>query len=471
MKKTDLVFVPTPGISHMISMIEFAQSLHERCPWISITVLVMRHPIEIGAYFQELTASYSNIRFINLPCVDPPSPELLSSISMEKLIAVYIENHTSLVKDAIVNHVLSEPSSQLAGLVIDLLCTSMIDVANLFGVPSYVYFASSAAFLGLLLHLPVRHSLKGTEFSISDPDSIIPAYSNPVPSRVLPSFLFDKSGGGYESMLYHGTRFRETKGFIINTFAELEPHAIKSLQSDKELAPIYTAGPVLKFEVEKHRDSEIIKWLDDQPCSSVVFLCFGSLGGFEPPQLAEIAAALERSGYRFLWSIRAPPPKDFSSKPVEYTNFAEILPKGFLERTKSKGLVCGWTPQWEVLAHEAVGGFLSHCGWNSILESLWNGVPMATWPIYGDQQSHAFQLVRDLELAVELTLDYCFQNSDKLVMADEIEKAIRCLMDNENPLRRRVKEIGKKGREALMDGGSSFNSVGRFIEDLLGSKN
>ena len=94
-------------------------------------------------------------------------------------------------------------------------------------------------------------------------------------------------------------------------------------------------------------------------------------------------------------------------------------------------------------------------------------MPIATWPVYAEQQSNAFQLVKDLELAVELTLDYRFKNPDKLVPAKEIEKAIRCLMDSENPVRRRVKDIGKRAREALMDGGSSFISLGRFIEDLL----
>lgn len=451
-------------------MIEFAERLLERCKRLSITVLVMSQPTpaKIDPYFEKFTTTYSNIRFINLPSLDPPLPELTKSI--EKFVAVYIENHMSLVKDAIINHVLSESSTQLSGLVIDLFCSSMIDVANELVVPSYVFSTCSAAFLGLLLYLVEQHSLKGTESSISDPDSIIPAFSHPVPTRVLPSFFFDKNGG-YESMLNHGRQIRETKGFIINTFAELEFHAIKSLESDKELAPIYTVGPVVKFEVEKQPDSnKIIKWLDDQPSLSVVFLCFGSIGGFEPPQLAKIAAALEGSGYRFLWSVQAPTPKDFSSKQVHSTNISDILPTGFLERTKNKGLVCGWTPQLEVLAHKAVGGFVSHCGWNSILESLWNGVPIATWPIYAEQQSNAFQLVQDLELAVGLTLDYSFKNPDKLVMADEIEKAIIRLMDSENPLRRRVKEIAKKSREALMDGGSSLNSVECFIEDLMRSK-
>ncbi|XP_027086175.1 UDP-glycosyltransferase 71K1 [Coffea arabica] len=467
--KNELVFVAAPGRGHIVSEIEFAKRLSEVDRGISVTVLLMKSSsLDLDSFIQELAASVSssNIQFISLPKVDPPPSELKSS--NESYFAAYIEKHKCLVKDAIINHVLPKSGTHLAGLVIDLFCSSMIDVANELGIPSYVFCTSSAAFLGLVLYLPIRHSLSGTEFSISDPDSSIPAFANLVPSGVLPSFLFNKHGG-YSSFLSHGTQFQKAKGFIINTFAELESHAINFLTADKESPQVYTVGPVINLDITKklsESDRKIMKWLDDQPSSSVVFLCFGSIGGFEPPQLAEIAIALKQSGHRFLWSVQPSPPKDFTAKPKVYANFSDVLPKGFLERTKDRGLVCGWAPQVEILRHHAVGGFVSHCGWNSILESLWNGVPIATWPVYGEQQSNAFQLVKDLELAVELTLDYRFENSDEIVVADKIEKAINWLMDSENPVRQRVKDLGEKGRKALMDGGSSLISFGRFIADI-----
>ena len=165
--------------------------------------------------------------------------------------------------------------------------------------------------------------------------------------------------------------------------------------------------------------------------------------------------------------VRSPPSKDDITKRMgEYSNLSEVLPEGFLERVENRGLVCGWAPQMEVLAHEAVGGFVSHCGWNSTLESLWYGVPVATWPLYAEQQINAFELVRELELALELKLDYRTENAKNLVMAEEIEKAIRCLMDSENPIRGRVKEMKEMSRKAIQNGGSSFISVGRLIEDI-----
>ncbi|XP_027070088.1 UDP-glycosyltransferase 71K1-like [Coffea arabica] len=465
MKKTQLVFVPAPVRGHLISTVEFSKRLTQRDDLLSIFVLVIRHPHgqSLESYTQQVAASNTSIQFINIPRVDQHLPEFLGS--PEHGFTRYLESHKSQVKNAIVDQ--SESFTSLAGIVVDLFCTSMIDVANELGVPSYVYFTSSAAFLGFMLYLPIHYNQNGREFETSKPDAIIPTYSHPVPSSVMPSFAFNKVGG-YSSILKHAMKFKETKGIIINTFAELEPHAVSQLKFDNETPPIYTVGPLLGPEGEKLKpDCErIMKWLDVQPPSSVVFLCFGSRGTLEPDQLAEMAIAIEQSGYRFLWSVRSPGSKDFTKPPGEYSSFSGILPEGFLERTKNRGLVCGWAPQLEVLAHEAIGGFVSHCGWNSTLESLWHGVPIATWPLYAEQQICAFELVSELELAVDLKMDYRMENAENLVKAEEIEKAIRCLMDTENPIRKRVREMKEMSRKVIEDEGSSFISLGRLIEAI-----
>lgn len=113
-------------------------------------------------------------------------------------------------------------------------------------------------------------------------------------------------------------------------------------------------------------------WLDAQPPNSVVFLCFGSMGGFRLNQVKEFAYGLERSGYRFLWVLRVRPDK-IGEFAADVENYGLVLPEGFLERTASIGRVAGWVPQFTVLSHPSVGGFVSHSGWNSTLESLWIG--------------------------------------------------------------------------------------------------
>ena len=146
--------------------------------------------------------------------------------------------------------------------------------------------------------------------------------------------------------------------------------------------------------------------------------------------MREIAVRLERcSGERFLWALRLRGPDGKLGGPTNHrSKLAEILPEGFLDRTGERGMICGWAPQKEVLAHKSIGGFLTDCGWNSILESLWNGVPMATWPIYAEQQLNAFGPVKELGLAVEMRVDYRGQKGD-LEMAREIEGAVRRVME------------------------------------------
>ena len=270
-------------------------------------------------------------------------------------------------------------------------------------------------------------------------------------------------------LLYHTRRFRQVKGILVNTFIELESHAIQSL-SGSTVPAVYPVGPILNTQMGSgggQQDASVImSWLDDQPPSSVIFLCFGSMGRFGADQIKEITYGLEHNGRRFLWSLRQPPRKDKMEFQSDYENIEEVLLEGFLHRTARIGKVIGWAPQIAVLAHSAVGGFVSHCGWNSLLESIWYGVPVATWPIYAEQQINAFQMVKDLGLATEIKIDYNKDN-DYVVSAHEIENGLRNLMNIDSEVRQKRKEMQKISRRVMIDGGSSHFSLGHFIEDMV----
>ena len=467
MKKVELIFVPLPAIGHLVSFVEFAKLLVGRDDRISVTFLIMKQPMEHSAltnYIHSVSASDS-IRFLHLPEPDPSS----SSSSPNLVFINMIQRQKPLVRDAVHQLIRGEPG-RLAGIVIDMFCTPMIDVANEVGVPSYLFFPSSAACLSFMLHfqaLKDHHGVDVTEFAGSDAELAIPGFINPVPARVLPATMVDKEGGGSTAFLDQIRRFREAKGILVNTFAELESHAVDSFV-DGTTPPIYPVGPLLNFHhhTKKDGDLDVIQWLDDQPASSVVFLCFGSFGAFHVDQIKEIANGLENSGHRFLWVLRRSPPKGEVAMPSEYANVEEVLPEGFLDRTSNIGKIIGWAQQIEVLAHPAIGGFVSHCGWNSTLESIWYGVPVATWPMYAEQQLNAFYIVKELELGIEIRLDYNKETSD-LVHAQEIEDGIRSLMVDSSDIRKKRAEIKDKCTKALIEGGSSSSSIQRLIGDLI----
>ncbi|KAJ4981138.1 hypothetical protein NE237_031975 [Protea cynaroides] len=348
---------------------------------------------------ESFCTSITAICFIYLAQLKFPSPGIA-------ILPIFIDNHKPFIKDTITQLFLtteSESEPHLAGLVIDLFCTSMIDVANELGIPSYLFFTSNAVFLSFMLHFPILDAQIHTNFKDLETELIVPGFINPVPPHVLPSGVSSKRRYGYTWYLYHGRRFKETKGINVNTFAELEPQAVSFLSCNGGIPPVYPVDPLLDLQGQMHsrldqtKFESVKRWLDNQPPSSVVWLCFGSFGSFG------------RSGHPILWSLRQPS-RGFSS-PTDYVNHEEALPEGFLDRTAERGLVCGWVPQVEVLAHPAIGGFVSHCGWNSTLESIWFCVPIA--------------------------------------------------------VRMRIKEMQEKSKKTLMDGGSSFISLECLIKEML----
>ncbi|KAL4580925.1 hypothetical protein LXL04_017131 [Taraxacum kok-saghyz] len=232
-----------------------------------------------------LAASDTRIKYTMIPpthhLFQPSSP-----MCIKKLATVFIESHKPQVERAVME-LLADNSTHLVGFVLDMLCSSMIDVANKFKVPSYIFFTSNAAFLGFLLHLPTRDSHGGQIFNLTDPDSDFPSFCNPVPVDSLPDAAFDKIGGGYETFHY----------------------------LDHELA----------------RQSTV------KICHLLVF---GSMWSFNRTQIEQIAMALESIDHRFLWSIRQPPSEH--AAPRDYTSYENVLPYGFLSRVRDRGMVCGW---------------------------------------------------------------------------------------------------------------------------------
>ncbi|CAI0542153.1 unnamed protein product [Linum tenue] len=355
-----------------------------------------------------------------------------------------------------------------------MFCTSMLDVAEELGVPSYLFFPSGAAFLGFTFHIQTLHDEEGFDAAAAaestEAELVFPGLVRPLPGKVLPSGLLHEE---WAAASYRMARdFRKSKGILVNTVKELESYAVDSLSRTENpkvypVGPIvYPVGPILNLKGEKSRreDDETIEWLDQQPESSVVFLCFGSMGAFRGEQVREIASALEGSGHRFLWSLRRPGEGGPWASPTDYEDVREVLPEGFLDRTAEVGRVMGWVPQAAVLAHKSIGGFVSHCGWNSTLESVWFGVPMATWPMYAEQQFNAFLLVEELEIATEVRMDYRSE-SEEVVSAEELERGIRSLMEDCSR-KGRMKGFSDLVRGALTDGGSSSSSIAEFIGDV-----
>ncbi|CAJ2634223.1 unnamed protein product [Trifolium pratense] len=411
MKKAEVVIIPSPGVGHLVSTLEFAKLLINRNNHLRITILVIKlpHTTETDIYTKSLSNSNS-LNIINLPECSLPTNSNLGS-AMNAILEAQKQN----VKQAVADLITEREDGVLAAFVVDLLtCSALTLLMLLENSPS----------LPQLLQL--------TEVTI-------PSFANSVPTKSLPSSVLHKE---YESFfMSYAKGLKNADGIIVNSFEELESYAIRSFCSHPGQAGllIYPVGPILNPEPKTKGvvdSADIIKWLDDQPRSLVVFLCFGSRGYLDEEQVNEIALAIENSGAHFVWSLRKPPPIGTMVEPSNYTlsDLGLVLPVGFLDRTAKTGRVIGWAPQAQILAHQATSGFVSHCGWNSILESIYFGVPVATWPLFADQQTNAFQLVGELKIAVEIALDYNVHlNGERnyFLTADKIERGIRNVLEKD----------------------------------------
>ncbi|XP_062194108.1 UDP-glycosyltransferase 90A1-like [Phragmites australis] len=253
-----------------------------------------------------------------------------------------------------------------------------------------------------------------------------------------------------------GKAIEESQGLIINTFHGLETPYVEFW--NQHVGPkAWPVGPLcLSQPASAPSDAppSWMVWLDDKAAAgrAVLYVALGTLAAISESQLKEVADGLERADVDFVWAVR---PENVD------------LGQGFEERTKGRGLVVReWVEQLEILKHGSVRGFLSHCGWNSVLESVAAGVPLAVWPMHADQPFNAKFIVDELKIAVRV------QTSDGtirgLVTSEEVSKVVTALMLGEEGLEaaKNVAELSALAKEAMAEGGSSWKAVENMISEL-----
>jgi len=287
----------------------------------------------------------------------------------------------------------------------------------------------------------------------------------------LPSFL--QPSNAFESLLrLVMDQFKplpEATWVLGSSFSELESEEINSMES---IFPIRTVGPLIPssfldgrnpedtdFGASMWKTTNCMDWLNTKEPASVVYVSFGSLAVLSKEQIHEIALGLKASGYSFLWVIRPP-----SSKGE--TNREENLPAGFLNETSEQGLVVPWCHQLQVLSHASVGAFMTHCGWNSTLESLSLGIPMLAVPQWSDQPTNSAYIEEKWKAGIRLNK----RSANGLVGKEEVEKCIKIVMESQlgTELRKNALRWKKLSREAMVKGGSSDKNIEEFVEDIIG---
>ncbi|XP_016453027.1 UDP-glycosyltransferase 92A1-like isoform X4 [Nicotiana tabacum] len=264
-------------------------------------------------------------------------------------------------------------------------------------------------------------------------------------------------------------------------------NGIKAIKNLTKL-PVWCIGPLLpqcmikKGEKDQILESRIakdhglspekcIEWLNKHPKNSVLYISFGSQNTISTSQMMALALGLEDSEKPFIWVVR--PPIGFDLK-GEFKS--EWLPQGFQERVEkgNKGLIVkSWAPQLQILCHGSTGAFLTHCGWNSVLESLSEGVPIISWPLAGEQAFNSKMLMEEMGVCIELT-----KGVESVIEKDDVKKVIDVVLSTSGKgkeMKERANEIGISIREAVKEEGkfkgSSVKAMDDFISTLLCTRN
>ncbi|GLJ32126.1 hypothetical protein SUGI_0646920 [Cryptomeria japonica] len=247
---------------------------------------------------------------------------------------------------------------------------------------------------------------------------------------------------------------------LVRSCFELEGKYIHYLEAEhkKRVIPV---GLLLTETFPTSDQDECVKWLDNYPPSSVVYVSFGSECFLSKEQVAELAKGLEESHVPFLWVLRSPRYNNDSSSSAEERARA-LLPEGFEERTRERGVVyCKWAPQQQILCHPSTGGFVSHCGSSSVLEAVRFGVRIIALPMHIDQGLDARLVAEELRIGMEIG-----REEDGSFKAEKIRRCVKEVMVEEEG--RRVEESIYKLRERLFWGkGMQESYIREFIKQLL----
>nr|GMD39808.1 zeatin O-xylosyltransferase-like [Ipomoea batatas] len=254
-------------------------------------------------------------------------------------------------------------------------------------------------------------------------------------------------------------------GDIHNTNRLIEGQFIDLFEKDGYVEKMkqWFIGPILPgMIISSKEQNPCLAWLDKQPQNSVLFVSFGTMTSMSDEEVRELAKGLELSKHKFLWVLRdADKGNIFSGKSRRIE-----LPEGFEERVKGVGLVVrDWAPQPEILTHQATGGFMSHCGWNSCMESIALGVPMAAWPMHSDQPMNSFLVARILRTGLIVRE---WGKRGEVVKSWAIENVVRRLMGSEegDEIRKRAQELGETIRKSAQEGGVSRMELDSFIAHI-----
>ncbi|KAJ9705802.1 hypothetical protein PVL29_003757 [Vitis rotundifolia] len=454
-------------------MLKLAKLLHNKGFFVTFVNTEYNHKRLLRSRGPNSLDGLSDFRFETIPDGLPPSdadatqdiPSLCDSTT-KNCLAPFCALLTKL------NDPSYSPGPPVSCIVSDGVMSFTLDAAEKFGVPEVVFWTASAC--GFLGYRHYRNLIRRGLIPLQDESCLsngyldtvvdfVPGKKKTIRLRDFPSFLrtTDLNDIMLNFVMVEAERASRASAVILNTFDALEKDVLDALSAT--LPPVYSIGP-LQHLVDQISDDRLksmgsnlwkeqtdcLQWLDSKEPKSVVYVNFGSITVMTSQQLTEFAWGLANSNKPFLWIIR----------PDLVVGDSALLPPEFVTETKDRGMLASWCPQEQVLKHPAIGGFLTHSGWNSTSESICGGVPLICWPFFAEQQTNCRYSCSEWGIGMEI---------DNNVKRVEVEKLVRELMDGEKgkEMKKKVMEWRKLAEEATRPGGSSYDNFDKLLRNVL----
>ncbi|XP_042023443.1 UDP-glycosyltransferase 83A1-like [Salvia splendens] len=285
----------------------------------------------------------------------------------------------------------------------------------------------------------------------SDPIRLSPSMPEMNPNHFAWVCLPDLAGRRaiFQSIVENNKSAKLAQYLICNSSSALEPAALDFLHNCRPIGPLLATRRLAKQAGHFWPENPTcLSWLDHHPPRSVVYVAFGSFTLLDPAQFRELALGLELTGLPFLCVVRS----DITC------HVSEAYPAGFEDRVRSRGKIVDWAPQQEVLAHPAVACFVTHCGWNSSVESVSSGVPVVCWPYFADQFLNETYIVDHWGVGVRLE-----KGGNGIIGREEIKGKVEMVL-GDGGYKERVMELQEKTLASSVVGGSSHKNLCDFVD-------
>ncbi|KAI3989711.1 hypothetical protein MKX01_009203 [Papaver californicum] len=477
MKKPHVVCIPYPAQGHVNPMMKVAKLLHFKGFHVTFLNSEFNHRRLLNSRGSNSLHGLQDFRFEAIPDGLPPPADVNATQDIPSLCISTRDTCYEPFKNLLNKLNESGEVPPVSCIVSDgAMSTFTLKVAKEFRIPEVVFWTTSfCGFAGYFNYhhlvqkglVPLKDESYLTNGFLDTPMDWMTGIGDVIRFRDLPSFVrtTDPDDVMVNYAIGEIAKAKDATALIFNTFDDLEKDALDAFRSQLSLPSIYSIGPLpLLLNQTKQNElqsvgsnlwieePECLKWLDTKEPNSVVYVNFGSITVITPQQMIEFAWGLANSKHTFLWIIR----------PDLVVGDSAMLPAEFLEDTNDRSFYANWCPQEDVLNHPSIGGFLTHSGWNSTLESICGGVPMICWPFFAEQQTNCRYSCAHWGIGMEI---------DNNVKRDEVEKLVRELMEGEKGIEMKSKamEWKKKAEEATSPGGSSGLNLDNLVKALGGS--